>query len=69
MKKRVVQERLTRQGKDEEVFDRMFWAAAGAEARFAAAWEMVAEAQNFRGQDAGESRLQRTVKQIQRRGR
>jgi hypothetical protein len=52
---------------DDGAFDRMFWQRAGAEARFAAAWEMVAEAELFRGHDGGECRLQRSVQHIQRR--
>ena len=61
-------EHLVRRGKDNGSFNREFWVSAGAEARFAAAWEMIAEAELFRGHDAGESRLQRSVQYIQRRG-
>ncbi len=69
MQKRVFQERLIRRGQDEAAFDREFWAAAGPEARFAAAWEMVVEAELFKGRHASESRLQRTVEHLQRRTR
>ena len=69
MKTRVFQERLIRRGQDDGSFDREFWRAAGPEGRFAAAWEMVAEAELFRGHDARESRLQRTIEHLQRRTR
>ena len=68
-KKRIIKERLVRRDADNGTFDRSFWQNAGAEARFAAAWEMVVEARLFRGLDADESRLQRTVEHIQRRAR
>ena len=66
MKSRIFHERLIRRGEDDGSFDRAFWQAAGAEARLAAAWEMVAEAELFKGHDARESRLQRTVEHLQR---
>lgn len=51
-----------------EEFDRNFWAQAGAEAKFAASWEMVQEVDLFRGKkDAGEPRLQRSVQAVKRR--
>ena len=69
MSKRVVKERLIKRGRDDGLFDMSFWRSVGAEGRFAAAWEMVAEADLFRGKDVGESRLQRSVQHIQRRER
>jgi hypothetical protein len=69
MAQRHITERLIRRGQDDGSFDREFWRAAGPEALFAAAWEMVAEAELFRGHDARESRLQRTVEHLQRRTR
>lgn len=67
MAARIVKAKLVRREEQDE-FDRQFWREAGHEARFAAAWEMVAEAELFRGKDAGELRLQRSVQTIQRRG-
>ena len=61
--------RLVRRGVAERDFDRAFWAAQGAEARFAAAWAMVNEARWFRGEHGCQPRLQRSVQHIQRRGR
>lgn len=69
MSRRIVNERLIRRGQDDGSFDRSFWQSIGAEGRFIAAWEMVSEAQLFRGRNVGESRLQRSVQHIQRRGR
>jgi hypothetical protein len=47
-------------------FDLLFWKRVGAEARFAAAWQMVSEVNAIKGKDSGESRLQRSVQSIQR---
>jgi len=68
MAKRVITTRLVKRG-EEEAFDREFWRNAGHEARWAAAWEMVVEADLFRGKNASQPRLQRTVLRIQRRER
>ena len=67
MKQRVIMERLIRRDEDNGEFDREFWRRVGPEKRFAAAWEMVSEAYFFKGQHAGESRLQRSVQHIERR--
>jgi hypothetical protein len=69
MSKRAITARLIRQDEDHGEFDREFWQEAGYEARFAAMWQMVAEADLFRGKNASESRLQRTVEHLQRRER
>jgi hypothetical protein len=66
---RLIRERLIRRGTDDGSFDREFWQSVGAEGIFAAAWEMVAEAERFKGRDGSESRLQRTVEHLQRRTR
>jgi hypothetical protein len=66
---RIIEERLGRRGEEEQTFDHDFWRARTAEERFAAAFEMVAEAMLFRGEDAGQSRLQRSVQHVQRRAR
>ena len=63
----MIYERMVSRKEEDGTFDRSFWRRAGAEARFAAAWEMVAEAELFRGNDGGECRLQRSVQHIQRR--
>ena len=47
-------------------FDIEFWQQAGAEARFAAAWQMVKEYLIMRGKDESQFRLQRSVENIQR---
>ena len=64
---RVISAQLVKLGDDDGNFERSFWRSVGPEGRFAAAWEMVLEAELFRGKDAGESRLQRSVQRIQRR--
>jgi hypothetical protein len=50
-------------------FDRRFWQSQSVADRFAAAWDMVVEAELFRGNYAVESRLQRSVQTIRRRTR
>jgi hypothetical protein len=66
MPKRIIGERLTRQG-ETDAFDRAFWRLAGDEAKWAAMAQMVYEAELLRGRDARESRLQRTVECLKRR--
>lgn len=52
---------------DDGSFDIEFWRRVGAEGRFAAAWEMVCEAEAIRGvQNVREPRLQRSVLRIER---
>lgn len=53
--------RLAKRSGLDRSFDLEFWSAVGAEGRFAATWDMVAETAALRGQDAGELRLQRSV--------
>jgi len=60
-------ERMTRRDTDRGEFDREFWRRAGAEMRFVATWDMVLEADLFRGEHAVKSRLQRSVQNIERR--
>lgn len=66
---RVRMARVLRNGaRDDGSFDIEFWRRVGAEGRFAAAWEMVREADAIRGvQNAREPRLQRSVLRIERR--
>ena len=61
--------RVLRNGeKDDGTFDLEFWRRVGAEGRFAAAWEMVCEADAIRGvQNARQPRLQRSILRIERR--
>ena len=57
-------------GESERAFDRRFWAEAGDEAIWSAAWEMTLEARRFRGEDIAEQpRLRRSVARLLRRGR
>lgn len=60
--------RVLRSVKDDDgSFDLEFWERVGAEGRFAAAWEMVIEAEAMRGEHADQPRLQRSVLRVQRR--
>lgn len=47
-------------------FDLAFWQAQSAEARFAAAWEMVEFAWEFKKRPSDELRLQRSVSRLER---
>ena len=67
MKQRVVMARMVKRGAEERNFDRTFWRHVGHEGRFAAAWEMIAEAELIRGKRVRQSRLQRSVQNIFRR--
>ncbi len=51
---------------DDGSFDLEFWERVGAEGRFAAAWEMVAESAALRGEHADQPRLQRSVVRVER---
>jgi hypothetical protein len=62
----LVMERLTRLEDADRSFDIEFWQRLGDAAIFAAAWEMVVFANEFKGRDAGELTFQRTLKKIQR---
>ena len=66
MTKRFIMEKLSRRG-EEDTFDREFWRKVGHEGRFAATWEMVNEADLFRGKNVSQSRLQKSVQTIKRR--
>jgi hypothetical protein len=63
---RIRMARLVRAAEADRSFDLEFWRKAGHEARFAAAWQMVSEVSAIRGEEVGESRLQRSVQSIQR---
>ena len=58
---RVIVERLIRRDEDRGDFDHRFWQSQSVEERLAAAWDMVVEAELFRGNHAVESRLQKSV--------
>jgi len=64
---RIVKARFIRLGEDDGSFDREFWQSVGHEGRFAAAWGMIADVEAFRGKDASQSRLQRSVASFRRR--
>jgi len=65
--KRKITAKLLRLGSAEaDQMDWEFWRSVGAEGRFAAAWEMVAEVDAFRGGDGNQPRLQRSIQNIQR---
>jgi hypothetical protein len=54
---------------DDGSFDIELWQSQGAEAIFAAAWELVNEARRWKGEDGDEPRLQRSVCRVVQRGR
>ncbi len=64
---RKITGKLVRRGSDEsEKMDREFWRNVGAEGRFSAAWEMVAEMALMRGGTGVVPRLRRDVARLVR---
>jgi hypothetical protein len=63
---RKITARLIRMKDDDRSFDLNFWQQAGAEARFAAAWQMVLDMLLIRGKNVNQFRLQRSVENIER---
>lgn len=64
--KRNITARLINIKDNDRSFDLEFWQQAGAEARFEAAWQMVLDMLTIRGEDGNQSRLQRSVENIER---
>ncbi|MBL7069750.1 MAG: hypothetical protein ISS34_07830 [Candidatus Omnitrophica bacterium] len=64
MKKKKIQENVTRSFKKAEEFDIKFWRRAGVRARFAAAWKAVEEFYKFKGKHGHKPRLRRAVQNI-----
>lgn len=64
--KRKITARLIHVKDNDRSYDLDFWQQAGAEARFAAAWQMVLDMQMRRGEHGRQSRLQRSVENIER---
>jgi hypothetical protein len=63
---RVRMARLIKAKEMDRSFDLAFWKRVGAEGRFSAAWDMVLEVNAIRGKETTESRLQRSVQNIER---
>jgi hypothetical protein len=53
---------------DDGSFDRAFWASIVPARRLELLWEMTLEYCAWQGDDAGQSRLQRSVCRVERRG-
>jgi hypothetical protein len=51
---------------DDGAFDREFWGGIPPAERLALVWDMALEAQEWRGERAGQSRLQRSVCRVER---
>ncbi len=58
--------RLIKATEMDRSFDLAFWKRVGAEGRFSAAWEMVLEVNAIKGEESRESRLRRSIQNIQR---
>ena len=69
MSQRVITEWYGRFEEAERFPDLEYWREQGDAAKLKAAWEMVIEAHQIKGEDLSESRLQRTVASFQRRER
>ncbi len=64
MPKRVLKEQLVGCGKDDSSFDREYWREQGHEARLAAAWQIVVDAEIAKGKDPSELRMKRNVHRL-----
>jgi hypothetical protein len=64
--KRKITARMIHIKDNDRSFDLEFWQQAGAEARFAAAWQMVLDMIAIRGEDDSQCRLQRSIENIER---
>ena len=62
----LVMERMGKLSESDRSFDIEFWQRQGSTAIFAAAWEMVVFANEFKGRDASQLTFQRTLKKLQR---
>lgn len=67
MSQRIITEWYGRLEEAELFPDLEYWNQQGDTAKLDAAWEMVLEAHQIKGEDLRESRLQRTVASFQRR--
>ena len=64
---RRISVRLVRQGAEEREFDDRFWRELGPVKRLEAVWDIVLEAAAWKGDDPGQSRLQRSLLRVERR--
>jgi hypothetical protein len=69
MEKRRIVACLAERGEAEREFDRRFWREAGHEARFAAMWQAVIDADLVRGRNGRIPRLQKSVTRLRERNR
>ena len=69
MSQRSITEWYGRLEEAEPFPDLEYWQEQSDTAKLKAAWEMVLEAHQIKGEDLRESRLQRTVARFQRRAR
>ena len=60
--------RKIRLGEDDGAFDREHWAGFTPEQKLEAVWQMTLDYLELKGLDASESRLDRTVCRLERRG-
>jgi hypothetical protein len=67
MPKRVVKEQVVRRGEDDGTSDREFWREQGHEARFAASWQMVVDAELAKGRKLSDLRMRKDVHRLIRR--
>lgn len=64
--KRIVMERFCKLEDCDRSFDRAFWQAQDATARFSAAWELVVNIYRIKGKDVRQLELQRSIEHFQR---
>jgi hypothetical protein len=64
-----IKARLVRRGPDEESFDRAFWAELDPAAKLELLWDMVLEADVWRGGDGTHPRLRKSAWRLRHRQR
>jgi hypothetical protein len=63
---RKIRENLAHSFREAEAFDRRFWRAVGAGARFDASWALVRDVLKMQGGHERQLRLRRSVQRIER---
>ena len=60
-KRNLVMTRLIQRNSDLDEFDFIFWKQAGIAKKFEAAWQMVLDLPKWKGKNAGQPRLRRSI--------
>jgi hypothetical protein len=68
MRRKKISAQLVKRGSPEEKdFNINFWKNVSPTVKWEAAWDMTLDYMNFRGQNGGKSRLQRSIQTVKQR--